>query len=250
MYFSGFQRSWHLTDDGYYSVYKYEPKNRQRPIIFFPGLGMGAIPYAHIAKQLLNRTVYIIEVPNMGYATPLSDRHATSKTIYEVVSKLVHEFDIVCHSLGSTHTANLMNNLFLKNELGRVKNAVICDGFVNPIDVITSNLYSFVDNCDYDATTKKARNKWEFHAFLYFAMHNPEFGSWAKRFHNFYDEVLWRDYDGVNIDYIYGEKDFLYDTEYICKNSNGLLIPRASHGACLFGKRSKYTIQYINELLI
>ena len=243
MYFSGFQRSWHLTSDGYYSVYKYTTNTNKRPIVFFPGVGLGAIPYARIAKQL-NRTVYMIEVPNMGYATPLSERHAMSQTIYEVISNCVYEFDIVCHSLGSVHCANLINQLFLKNELHKVNTAVICDGFVNPIDIFTNHIYPFVDYCDYGRMKQKARNKLEFYAFLYFATHNMEFGSWAKRFHNVYDGVLWRDYKGVNIHYIYGEKDFLYDTEYICKNSKGLLIPRASHGACLFGNRSKDTIRY------
>jgi len=254
MYFAGFNRTWYLTDDGYYSVYKYEINNGERPIIFFPGFGLGAIPYAKIAKRL-NRTIYMIEVPNMGYATPLSERHATSNTIYEVVSNCLekekeNEFDVIGHSFGSAQTANLINSLFLKNELARVKSAVICDGFVNPMDAMTNNLYPFVDYCDYSAMTKKARNQWEFYAFLYFATHNIEFGSWAKRFHNFYDEGLWREYHGVNIHYIYGEKDFLYDTEYICKNSKGLLIKKASHGACLFGKRSGNIIQHINNLLI
>jgi len=246
MYLTGFKRSWHLTDDGYYSVYSYTVNNDDRPIIFFPGLGMGAIPYARIAKQL-NRTIYMIEVPNMGYATPLSDRHATSKTIYKIVKMIVQEkeFDIVCHSLGSAHCANLINSLFMKNELLKIKNAVICDGFVNPIDAVTNNLYPFVDYCDYNDMKKKPRNKWEFYAFLYFATHNPEFGSWAKRFHNFYDEVLWREYDGVNIYYIYGERDIAYDTDYIKKKSKGLFLKKASHGACLFGRRNKEIIQQI-----
>lgn len=250
MYFAGFKRRWYLTGDGYYSVYTYKVNNGERPILFFPGLGLGAIPYARIAKRL-NRTIYMIEVPNIGYATPLSERHATSKTIYEVAKSLVqeNEFDIVCHSFGSAQTANLINSLFLKNELFKLKSAVICDGFVNPVDVMRSNLYPFADHCDYDAMTKKARNQWEFYAFLYFATHNMEFGSWAKRFHNFYDEVLWREYDGINVHYIYGEKDFLYDTEYICKNSKGLLIKKASHGACLFGKRNKDTIRQILKWL-
>lgn len=250
MYFTGFRRRWQLTDDGYYSVYTYTANTNKRPIVFFPGVGLGAIPYARIAKRL-KRTVYMIEVPNLGYATPLSDRHATSKTIYDVINNIVREddFDIVCHSLGSVHCANLINQMFLKNELHKVKSAVICDGFVNPVDAITNHIYPFVDYCDYGSMKKKTRNKLEFYAFLYFATHNMEFGTWAKRFHNVYDGVLWREYNGLKIHYIYGDKDILYDTEYICKNSNGLLIPRASHGACLFGKRREHTIHHIQNLL-
>jgi hypothetical protein len=247
MYFAGFKRTWHLTDDGYYSVYKYEVNKEERPIIFFPGFGMGAIPYAHIAKQF-NRTVYIIEVPNIGYATPLSERQATGESLYEAVNNCIikgEDFDIFAHSLGSAHASHFINKVFQKNQLCRVKNAVICDGFVNPIDVINSHLYPFVDYCDYNILHKKTRNIWEFNLFVYFALHNPEFGSWAKRFHNLYDGVLWRDYMGVNINYVYCEKDFLYDTEYICKNSKCLFVKKASHGACLFGKKNKDTIRQI-----
>jgi pimeloyl-ACP methyl ester carboxylesterase len=247
MYFSGFKRSWYLTDDGYYSVYTYTSKanNNKRPIIFFPGFGLGAILYAHIAKQL-NRTVYMIEVPNMGYATPLSERHATGETLYDVVNKCnLQRFDIFSHSLGTAHAAHLINTLFQKNDLHRVKNAIICDGFVNPIDALVSHIYPFVDFCDYNKMHKPTRNKSEFYMFIYFASQNPESNSWAKRFHNFYDGVLWRDYNGVNINYVYSEKDILYDTEYINRNSNCLLVKNTSHGASLFGKRSKDTIRQI-----
>jgi pimeloyl-ACP methyl ester carboxylesterase len=250
MYFAGFKRSWHWTTDGYYSVYTFHNSNsNERPIVFFPGLGLGAIPYAHIAKRL-NRTVYMIEVPNMGYATPLSDRHATAKTIYEVVGKYADEFDIVCHSMGSGHATHLINNLFLKNELYKVKNLIVCDGFVNPVDALINHMYPFVDFCDYELVHKRLRTKREFYMFVYFASQNPEFNSWAKRYHNFYDGVLWRDYNGVNIHYIYGDKDVLYDTDYISQHSKGLVIKNASHGACFFGKRREHTIQHINNLLL
>jgi hypothetical protein len=248
MYFAGFKRSWHLTADGYYSVYTYDSDNNERPIVLFPGLGLGAIPYAHIAKRF-NRTIYMIEVPNVGYATPLSERHATAETIHEVVSKYTDEFDIVCHSMGSGHAAHLINNMFLKNKLYKLKNVIVCDGFVNPVDAVINHMYPFVDFCHYNVVHKKTRTKQDFYMFIYFAAHNPEFNSWAKRYHSFYHGVLWRDYKGVNIHYIYGDKDILYDTDYIRKYSNCLVIKNASHGACLFGKRSKDTIQYIQNLL-
>jgi hypothetical protein len=249
MLLTGFKRNWHKTDDGYYSVYTYRVINgNKRPIIFFPGFGLGAIPYAHIAKRM-NRTVYIIEVPNMGYATPLSPRHGTAKTIYEVVTKYTKDFDIISHSMGSGHCGHLINKLFLQNELSFVKNVIICDGFVNPVDTIKSHKYPFVDYCDYNTVHKKTRTKREFLMFIYFAAHNLEFNSWAKRYHNLYDGVLWRDYKGVNIHYIYGDKDILYDTDYISKYSDCHVIKNASHGACLFGKRSEHTIQYIKHSL-
>ena len=252
MYCNGFKRKWYLTNDGYYSVFVYNANNDKRPIVFFPGLGLGAIPYARIAK-LLNRTVYMIEVPNLSYATPLSLRHATGETLYNVVTDCIEkniDYDIVCHSMGSVHAAMILNQSFEKNELHLIKNAVICDGFVNPIDVITSHIYPFVDYCDWNTICKRPKSKAEFIAFLYFACHNLEMNSWAKRYHNFYNEILWRDYGKTCIKYIYGSKDILYDTEYIASQMDSKechLIQNGSHGSCFFDRKRNQTIEIIKN---
>jgi hypothetical protein len=247
MRYLGFSRAWHKTPDGWYSVWTHIVPGT-KSLLFFPGLGLGAVPYAKYAKKF-KRTVHMIEVPNMGYATPYSERHATIQTLYDVISEYGNDNDIFAHSLGSVHAAMWINENTLRNDATKY-NAVICDGFVNPIDALRSHMYPFVNYCDYLNIKKKPRTRKEFDFFLWFATHNLEFNSWAKRYHNWYDGVLWRDYPNVKIKYIYSGNDILYDTKNIAdKCGDSLCIDKGGHGSVLFGKQRDIVLAFIQQCI-
>ena len=103
----GFTREWHRTKDGYYAVWSKFVEGT-RPIVVFPGLGLGAIPYATLATKL-NRTVHMVEVPNFGSATPLSPQPFTSETLYDIVSKYARAPDILAHSFGTCVATMFLN---------------------------------------------------------------------------------------------------------------------------------------------
>ena len=248
-YYLGFTREWHKTTDGWYSVWTYEVQGT-KPIVFFPGFGLGAIPYANYAKKF-ERTVHMIEVPNMGYATPLSERHATSDTIYEVVSIYGNAHDVFAHSLGGAHAAMWINETTVRNGTTlSEQNLVICDGFVNPVDMLRNHMYPFVDFCDFRNMKKKSRTKLEFIILIWIAVHNLELNSWAKRYQNSYHGAMWREYPKANIKFIYSENDILYDTRYIADNCcDSLCIGNGGHGSVIFGKKRDYVFAIIKQWL-
>ena len=249
-YCLGYTREWHNTADGWYSVWTYNVLGT-KPIMFFPGFGLGAVPYAKYAKKF-NRTVHVIEVPNMGYATPITDRHATSKTIYDVVSKYGIAPDVFAHSMGSSHAALWLNETTIRNgSLLPEHNVVICDGWVNTIDFMRCHMYPFVDYCDYHGLDNKKMTKLEFYIFLWSSLHNLELTTWLKRYHNVYDSSLWREYPKANIKYVYSKNDILYDSEYIADNcSNSICIGSGGHGSVIFGKNNQYAFAIIKQWLL
>ena len=229
----GYTRTWHKTEDGYYSVWTHTVDGT-KPFVFFPGFGLGATPYAKFAKTF-GRTVHIVEVPNIGYAMSLSNSEATPKTIYEVVSKHVADGpDIFAHSIGSTHTAMYLNMIHDKDTPKH--NVIICDGYVDPCDVLTNHIYPFVGFSDYHNIRKKPKHWSYFLGFLYMAVYDLEMQIVTKRYHKFYHGMLWREYLNANITYVYSKYDILYDTEYIAENSNCIFIPKGSHGYSIFGE--------------
>jgi hypothetical protein len=249
-YCLGYTREWRETADGWYSVWTYHVQNT-KPIVFFPGFGLGAIPYAKYAKKF-NRTVHMIEVPNMGYATPLSDTHATSESLYEVVSKYGTSLDVFAHSMGSSHAALWLNATTTRNGSSLLEhNVVICDGWVNTTDMLRCHMYPFVDYCDYPILDNKQTSKMKFNIFLWSSLHNLELTTWLKRYHNVYDSSLWREYPNANILYIYAKNDILYDSKYITeKCSNSLCIGTGGHGSVIFGKKSERAFSVIKQWLL
>ncbi len=248
-YFMGFTREWHSTEDGWYSVWTHEVPGT-KPIVFFPGFGLGAIPYAKYAKKF-KRTVHMIEVPNMGYATPMSDGHATSKTIYDIVSKYGIAPDVFAHSMGASHAAIWLNATTVRNgDLLPEHNVVICDGWVNATDFLRSHMYPFVDYCDYPRLDNKQMSIIEFCIFLWSSLHSLELTTWLKRYHNVYDSCLWREYPKANIIYIYAENDILYDSKYIEDNCDrSICIGSGGHGSVIFGKKREYAFSIIQKWL-
>jgi hypothetical protein len=249
MRYLGFSKKSYDTHDGLYNVWSHVVPDT-KPILFFPGLGLGASPYAKYAMKFA-RTIHMVEVPNIGYATLYSDRQATSKTLYDVVEKTVDTYDVFAHSIGSVHAAMVLNeHAKLQIENTSNQNVIICDGFVNPIDILRSHMYPFVDHCDYHDMKKKTRTRIEFSLFLWIAAHNLEFGSWAKRYHNWYDNTLWRVYPNTTIKYVYSGNDLLYDTDYIAKNCpSSWVVERGSHGSVIFGRQRDDVFKVVKKWL-
>lgn len=231
----GYSRTWHMTEDGYYSVWTHTVAGT-KPFVFFPGFGLGATPYAKLAKTF-GRTVHIVEVPNIGYAMSLSNSEATPKTLYEVVSKHVADGpDIFAHSIGSTHAAMYLN--MIQDKDTPKHNVTICDGYVDLCDTLINHLYPFVGFGDYHNIRKKPKNWYYFIRFIYFVVYDLEFQIVTKRYHKLYHGTLWRDYPNAKITYVYSKYDILYDTEYIANNSDCVFIPKGSHGYSIFGSGS------------
>jgi len=249
MRYLGFTREWHKTRDGWYSVWTHEVPGT-KPIVVFPGFGLGAIPYAKYAKKF-KRTLHMIEVPNMGYATPMSDGHATPETIYDVVSKYGTAPDVFAHSMGSSHTAIWLNETTQRNGVLLPKhNVVICDGWVNPTDAVRSHMYPFVDYCDFPHWDNKQMTQLKFNIFLWIALHNLELTTWTKRYVNVYNSSLWREYPNANIKYVYSVNDILYESKYITDNCNkSICIGNGGHGSVIFGKKREYAFSIIQNLL-
>jgi pimeloyl-ACP methyl ester carboxylesterase len=209
--------------------------NGTKPLLFFPGLGMGAVIYGKFAKSL-GRTVHIVEVPNIGYSTPLSNSQVTAKTLYDVVSKHVDDgTDIFAHSFGSATTAMYLN--MIRDKPHPTHNVVVCDGFIEMTDIVISQRYSFMDLSDYHSLRKKPKSWFYYWFIIDYVMHGLEFQAWAKRYHNIYTDILWSDYPNTNIHYVYSKYDILYDTEYIAENSDCTLLPKGGHGYSVFGMR-------------
>jgi pimeloyl-ACP methyl ester carboxylesterase len=233
-YIQRYERTWHKTIDGYYSVWHHNVPG-SKPLLFFPGLGLGAIPYAKFAKSF-DRTVHIVEVPNIGYSTPLSNSQVTPESLYSVIKEHVDDgVDIFSHSFGSVTTAMYLN--IIRDKPHPLQNVIICDGFTNPYDIVTTHIYPFVEFNEYYTIYKKPRRWLEFAVLLYFGTYTIDFQAWAKRFHNMYTNTTWRDYPNTNIHYVYSKNDIAYDTEYIGKISDCTLLPKGGHGYSIFGIR-------------
>jgi pimeloyl-ACP methyl ester carboxylesterase len=257
----GYTSRIHATEIGDYTVWSHiVPESK--PIVMFPGFGLGAVPYHGVMTQF-GRTVHIIELPNLGHNTPQNaPGYMTGDTIYRVVRNHVGDepHDIVAHSLGSPQAAHYINYQHTTHTTPPDQTAVICDGFVCPVDGYISHIYPFVDYPMYREMMRhreKPFSWFEFSNFLRFASHDLNLQVFAKRFHNFYEGVLWRDDYETTIRYVFGERDMLYDVPYIqsvvsksyVERKKYLFLPKARHGACFFGKRRNETLVHIGDML-
>jgi hypothetical protein len=264
MKINSFERTMYNTDDGYYSIWTlYKPNTK--PIVIFPDLDHGAILYCNISKTF-DRTIYIIEVSNINYTTPLSNSQCSSKNLYNIISKHIlnnnHSDnydifpDIFAHSIGSIHAAMFINELYTKNDITKItnklskQNIVICDGTSCIYDIIISNIHPFIQFIDYKKI-KKVNNIYEFYSFIKF-IHTLEFNAWSKRFYNLYDGSFWRDYFHSNLKFIYSKNDILIDSEYIISkmtSNDYIFYDKGKYESYLFGKNSKINIQEISDIL-
>jgi hypothetical protein len=251
MYWNGYSRKTYITKDGYYSVFTYKNNtNKSKPLIFFPGIGFGAIPYAHVAK-LFRRTIHIVEVPNLCYATPNTNSHATGTTLSEVVKSCVdeQEHDVICHSFGSFHTSIYLNTSY---KLNKIKNVVICEGFTNPIDVVYNHILPFISCKHFGHIPIISKSFLKYMIFTKVLVNNIYIHSYCKRYIDICTNVNWRDYGDIKIKYVYSENDELLNSKYITSKMNPedyYFIPKGRHGACFFGKKRNTVIENIIKML-
>jgi hypothetical protein len=202
------------------------------------------------------RTVYLVEVPNFGHATPLSQRQVTPSTLCDVIELYCpdHELDIFCHSFGSVCATMFLNESHQRRSGERLipQRVVFCDGFVHAFDFVRSSIYAFADHMDYLPLARGLVSSWA-HRMLLLNIHSIEFQAFAKRFHNVTDGVLWREYHNVQMLHIYGTADVLFDVPLLKRKLHDSTTERfvfldgARHGGCLFGKRSGKTVSSIRE---
>jgi hypothetical protein len=237
----GFNRVFHMTTDGCYAVWSHVVPGT-RPLLVFPGLGMGAIPYATLISGI-KRTVYVIEVPNFGGNAPLSDRQFTAETLCDVVDAYCpdHILDIFAHSFGTCTAATYLNESQDRHGVDMpIQHVVLCDGFVHAVDFVRSNIYPFVDDMDYGYDGRPLLFG------LKYAIRDIEFQAWSKRFHNLSHGTLCRkSYPNLRLLYIFGTSDGLYDVPYIrshvCDSlkEKFVFVEDGMHGDCIFGDRNR-----------
>lgn len=250
MKWNTYTQSTYATNDGYFNVFTYENKDSiGRPLIFFPGLGFGAIPYATVAKAF-GRTVHIIEVPNFCYATPNTTTHATGESLSFIVKKCVgdQDHDVIGHSFGGFHATIYLNE---SHSLRKVKKILICEGFNNPIDVLMNHLIPFVNNSHFGSIPVVRFPFARFNFFIHMIAYNIYIHSFCKRHINIINSTLWREYDGVRIKYIYSENDPLIDSNYIMQRMNPddyYCIKNGTHGSCFFSNELTNVVKILDEL--
>ena len=250
LYYLGFTKNIHHNNDGIYCVWSRKCKLNinKKPIIFFPGYGLGSVLYLNIYNKF-DREIHIIEVPNISSFTK-SNSHCTSKNLNKIIKIYDKNADFIAHSLGTLHCSMYIN---FKNNYKLKKKIVLCDPFCLPINFIDT-LSAPLINYDNYKTIKRIRNnqyisqiQWFF--IVWFIYHDIEFQSWTKRFARLNEILLWKQYKNIKFKYIFGEKDIMISS-HLLKNvidyNNILILPKGKHGSCFFGKRSDHVINYIN----
>jgi hypothetical protein len=241
MYGRGFMRQWHPTTDGYYAVWsKYIPNTL--PVVILPGLGLGAVPYVEIATRL-GRTVHIVEIPNFGCATPLSDRQCTAPTLYAVITSYVMNPDILAHSMGTFWATMFLNEQHARGLVceSSPQYVVLCDGFTHAVDLPRSVLTGFIDwsDCLTSSVCHGGVQQTLVNILVTWLVHNVEAQAFFKRFYMPHTGILWREhYPNTRLLHLYGSDDMLMDARYISENhvdgSTVVVHDGATHGDILF----------------
>ena len=129
------------TTDGMYRIWSRVVAGT-RPIVFFPGVGLGFVPYVSYLSHT-GRTVYAIEVPNLSN---LSWEQTVSiprtRTVLQAFHTVVPEevvVDIMGHSMGTFGVSLLVNGL----PSPRIGAIVLFDPFCHPVHVLQTQRVLF-----------------------------------------------------------------------------------------------------------
>ena len=251
----GYTRKQYDTVDGYYNIWSKYVENTN-PSLFFPGLGFGSVQYAN-ALEYMERTTHIIEVPNLGYATPYSDGQATAQTIYDVINRIEDKpTDIIAHSLGTLHCAHYINEC-VKQHDNTSKNVILLDGFSSRHDILNSHILPFLSYNEYSnfVSIKNTQTKpgmLLYMGMVYFLFSNLDVQAFCKRYHTIYSGVLWREYKNIKIKYIFSGNEILTDTRYIISQmdkNDYYFIENGYHGSCMFGRKKNISFDIIKKWL-
>lgn len=110
LFLSGYRRSSYATTDGTYVIWsRYVPGSR--PVVVFPGMGLGASPYIRVIRAIYgnDRTVHMVEVPNLGGVAWTSPTGGTLDHLCKIVRPYVVDADIFAHCIGTLHCACVIN---------------------------------------------------------------------------------------------------------------------------------------------
>ena len=250
----GYSKKQYSTIDGYYNIWTRQVKN-SKPMLFFPGLGLGAVPYGNILCSF-NRTTHMLEVPNLGYATPYSDSQATGKTMYNVLTQHLDciPTDILAHSMGTTYCAHYVNECVKQNDNTK-KRLILFDCFSTKHDILNSHILPFLGYGDYNSfvsidNSQTKPGRFVYYAMLYFASQPLDVQAFCKRYHSFYNGVFWREYENIKFKYIFSGREIMLDTRYIITQLDKCdyhFIENGQHGSCIFGRKRKLTFDIIKQ---
>jgi pimeloyl-ACP methyl ester carboxylesterase len=170
------------TSDGEYRIWS-RVVAHTRPLVFFPGFGMGVVAYVPYLSQL-NRTTHAIEVPNLSNLTweqtvSIPTRHTLLAAFHTIVPEQAVVVDIMGHSMGTLAASMLANGLPAR----RMGAMVLFDPFCHPVALLDSTRLVFATRTD----TSSVRTALAQH----FVSRDLEVQAFA-RFSRLEDITLWR----------------------------------------------------------
>ena len=205
------------TAGGEYSVWTRTVRGT-KPIVAFPGFGLGAVPY-HRVLASFHRTVHIVEMPNHGYSRHTIRARVDTDDIYRVVRQCVGDrpHDILAHSLGSSPAALYVNRQHYLHTTPAGQTAVIFDGLVHLLDATSNVSFAFSSLDSFSRISRARTNPPWYPEFLFFhtvVLPDLEVQLYMKRF-NTSEGLLWRKDYRTRVRYVFCEDDILFDVPYI-----------------------------------
>lgn len=258
-FINGFKLEQYEISEENYNIWIYNVPNT-KPIIFFPSLGVGAMQYMYMAKNL-NRTIYMIEVPNINCVTSITYNYMTQETLKKVVfenilykyHKTINnkiDYTLMGHSFG-TIVASIFHNS-LTNES---KKDILPSNFilVDPVSIVENYIENimlpFFKINDYFKFSKLNRPKISIFLWtiiMYYAIKDINFQIYCKRYYIPYQGTLWKHHDNVKYLYILGSNDFLINNKINIellkknetKNCKFHFVKNGDHVDCILGSNN------------
>ncbi len=266
-FINGFKLEQYDICEENYNIWIYNVPNT-KPIIFFPGLGIGALQYLYMAKNL-NRTIYMIEVPNINCITTITSNYMTQQTLKKIVlenilykyHKTINnkiDYTLMGHSFGTIIASVFHNSLIHESkscmvELYFPSNFILID----PVSIVENYMENiilpFIKITDYFKFSKLNRPKINIFLWtiiMYYAIKDINFQIYCKRYYIPHQGTLWKHHDNIKYLYILGSNDFLINNkinvELLKKNKTENckihLVENGNHLDCILGNNHIFEI--------
>lgn len=232
----GFEQTEYPTCVGKYHVWSRHVAGT-KPVVFFPGFGVGAAPYAR-ALLVLNRTIHAVVGPNMTSAWTWHSGQYTSDTLYDTVRRHLtgEEHDVLGHSMGSQMAASYANAQYVRGTEQENQTFVVVDGYSSPVDSFMACNGAFVV---YDHWGKMGPILTKSHSLFVFYVtwlfSNLQFTATTKRFHSIVECTFWRDDYKARMVYCHSKADDLFDVPFMLQSGKVTLLSKGGHGDAFFG---------------
>lgn len=249
----------HVVEGGAYSVWTRRVPDT-RPLVAFPGFGLGAVPY-HRVFAAFHRTVHIVEAPNLGFNAWSESASVTPEDVYSVVRSYTGDrpHDIMAHSLGSFFAASYINRQQVLGTAPVGQNVVICDGFITPIDALACLINPFLSPRSFAKFSRARTRPLSFLEFLFmytFVISDLEMQIFTKRSFTLYESILWREDYSARVLFVFCQDDFFLDVPYIQEATrrneserDGYLFLRGRHGESFFGRERDLAMRNMRRWL-